>query len=173
MSEVIFTTIHGSHLYGLAGPFSDVDTYTVTTSSGRARQKVDGVQDSVTIGWGAFLEYAYSGSHQACEALFSREKVWHSREYLQPFLDGVRVTGPDAMAKYRRTIVKFAHSGDFKRRRHACRLALNLDRLRRDGVFNPRMNKYEIAWANALATDMRPGGELASLLLEDWDWSTE
>lgn len=166
MSEIIFTTRHGSHLYGLAGPTSDLDIYTVTTSRNRARQRVNGLDDSFTIGFDAFLEYAFGGSHQSVEALFSTEKVWHSHHHLAPMLDGYRITGGDVLAKYRRTIRKFAHADDFKRRRHACRLWLNMQCLRWDGRFDPRMTTDEIRWATAIAASTMTGDELAEYLSE-------
>lgn len=170
-TEVIFTTIHGSHLYNLAGPHSDVDTYTVTTSANRAVQRAsrnpDGsVSDTVTIGWDMFLSHAFSGSHQAVEALFSPFKVWHSHKYLEPMLDDMRVAGRDVLTKYERTVTKFAHADDFKRRRHACRLWLNLQSLRWDGRFDPRMTPDEIAWATELATADVDRDQLALLLRE-------
>lgn len=170
MSDVIFTTIHGSHLYGFAGPDSDRDTYTVTTSSRRASHRQSGQDDNVTIGLDRFLEYAWTGSHQACEALFSPYKVWHSRRFLEPMLDGMRIGGAEVLAKYRRTITKFAHADDFKRRRHACRLWMNMQDLRAYGRFDPVVRQPDIAWMNALATGPYDRGELADLLREgDWE----
>ena len=169
--EVIFTTIHGRHLYGWPSPFSDVDTFTVTTSNKGAHHVItrDGdrvAQDRVTIGWEAFLSYARSGSHQSLEALFSPYKEWHSREYFEPFLEAHRVCGEDVFAKYKRTITKFSHAQDFKRRRHACRLWLNLQDLRRYGRFNPRMPLAQWTWATELAASDTTGDELALLLHE-------
>jgi hypothetical protein len=163
-AEVIFTTIHGSHLYGLAGPNSDLDTFTVTTSQHGARQKVKGADDSVTVGWDAFLAYAFSGSHQSVEALFSPYKVWHSHPELAVMLDSYRITGRDVLEKYERTIRAFAHADDYKRRRHACRLWLNVQQLRWWGRFNPRMTPAEVAWANDLATSDTDRDELSLLL---------
>lgn len=152
-AEVIFTTVHGSHLYGLNHPFSDLDTFTVTTSNRGARQKVAGNSDSVTIGWDAFITYAFSGSHQSVEALFSPYKEWHSHEYLRHYLNGMRVMGGDVLSKYQRTIKSFAYSDDMKRRRHACRLWLNMQGLRVEGRFNPVMTEREKVWASNLAAD--------------------
>lgn len=166
MSEIIFETVHGSHLYGMATPYSDRDTFVVTTSNHRASQKVTGDVDRTTIGWSTFLLYAQTGSHQSVEALFSREKVWHSRKELEPYLDSMRVVGRGVYEKYTRTIQNFAHSGDFKRRRHAIRLWLNLQDLRRFGRFDPRMTAAEVAWASDLATADLTGDELALLLRE-------
>lgn len=166
MSEVIFRTVHGSHLYGMAGPHSDMDIYTVTTSKNRARQKVTGDTDSVVIGWDMFIQYAFSGSHQSVEALFSPYKEWESNHHLAPMLDGYRITGRSVFEKYGRTITSFAHSDDFKRRRHACRLWLNMQGLRWRGRFDPVMTEAEVLWATEMATSNLDGDELALLLRE-------
>lgn len=165
MSEVIFRTIHGSHLYGMAGPHSDLDTYTVVAGDRRARQKVSGADDSVVIGWDTFLEYAFAGSHQSVEAMFSPYKEWERPEFA-PLLEGYRITGRSVFEKYGRTITSFAHSGDFKKRRHAARLWLNLQDLRWHGRFNPTMTPEQIAWATDLAVSDTSGDELALLLRE-------
>lgn len=168
MTEVIFSTVHGSHLYGLAGPNSDVDSFTVTTSDARhARQNKIGEADSTFIGWDTWLEYVFSGSHQSVEALFSRRKVWTDddvRRAYEPMLDGMRITGGDVLAKYGRTVTKFAHAQDFKRRRHACRLWLNMQDLRWDGRFEPEMTDREKLWATELATADIDGPTLCLLL---------
>lgn len=166
MTEIIFETVHGSHLYGMATPMSDHDTYVVTTSSNRASQKVSGDVDRTTIGWSTFLLYAQTGSHQTVEALFSEEKVWHSQRELEPYLSSMRVVGRSVFEKYTRTIQKFAHADDFKRRRHAIRLWLNLQDLREYGRFNPRMTPAQVLWASELATADITGDELALLLRE-------
>lgn len=165
MSEVIFRTVHGSHLYGMAGPHSDVDTFTVIAGDRRARQKVAGSDDSVVIGWDTFIEYAFSGSHQSVEAMFSPYKEWEHPEFA-PLIDGYRITGRSVFEKYGRTITSFAHSDDFKKRRHACRLWLNMQDLRWHGRFNPVMTPTQIAWATELAVSNISGDELALLLRE-------
>jgi len=167
VTEIIFTTIHGSHLYGMAGPFSDIDTYVVTNSNARAKQKVFGGEDSVRIGWKHFVEYAFSGSHQSLEAMFSPRKVWNEDfKWLATYTNSFYATGPDVIAKYERTIKSFAHADDFKRRRHAVRLWLNLQDLREYGRFNPVLTPEQIAWASDLATSNTTGDELHTLLSE-------
>ena len=78
MSETIFTTTHGSRLYGFAHADSDFDTFTVTDStSRRVKQSVDGEgNDRAIVGINRFLNLAVSGSHQSVEALFSPVKEW-------------------------------------------------------------------------------------------------
>lgn len=156
MTELIFQTIHGSHLYGLAHESSDDDMFYVTTSTRtHARQHVDketGV-DPTLIGLDAFLTRIYEGSHQSVEALFSPFKVWGTAPQaiqFRDYLSGMRITGSAVFAKYERTITKFCY-GDFKRRRHACRLSANLTALRVEGRFNPIMSPALITWASETA----------------------
>lgn len=168
MSEVIFTTIHGSGLYGLATEHSDIDIFTVTTSRNRkARQKLrvdaEGRNiDKVEVGLSTFLRRANSGSHQSVEALFSGRKVWMRPEH-RDFIESSFVCGEEVFAKYERTIKKFCY-GDFKRRRHACRLSLNLYSLRERGRFDPEMTQAEIALANGFAKGFE-GDDLVAKLL--------
>lgn len=150
MEEMIFETVHGSHLYGWAHEGSDMDIFRVTTStSPRALQKhVDGL-DIVTVGFDTFLSRALAGSHQSVEALFSKEKVWYNDVY-KSMLANTKVCGGFVFEKYERTIKKFCY-GDLKKRRHACRLSLNLRELRMYGTFDPRVKQYETVMANATA----------------------
>lgn len=165
MSDTIFTTIHGSRLYGLAHPGSDRDQFTLTTSlANRAKHKmVDGV-DTMEVSWGTFLKRIREGSHQSVEALFSPYKVWNPQyESMRAMLDGYRITGSMVFEKYERTIKKFCY-GDFKRRRHAARLQMNLTGLRREGRFNPVMLDEQRWWATAVAERFE-GDDLVDLLL--------
>lgn len=152
MTGEVFRTVHGSHLYGLAHAGSDEDTFIVTFEDhGKARQTMVGIDDTVRVGWRTFLERAMSGSHQSCEALFSAQKVWTpDGRGLLPLIEGVRVTGGDVMHKYERTIKKFAH-GDFKKRRHAARLAINLRGLRTYGRFEPELTEEEKYYVRMMA----------------------
>jgi hypothetical protein len=165
MSEVIFRTVHGSRLYGFAHAGSDSDTYVVTTSKrDRPRQHVNGDTDTVTVGWDTFLRYAMAGSHQSVEALFSPLKAWESHHELAPLIDGLRVAGGEVSAKYERTIRAFCF-GDFKRRRHAVRLASNLGDLRECGRFNPVCSPWLRAHADQWA-GMFEGEDLWSELMD-------
>lgn len=148
----LFRTEHGSHLYGLANENSDRDIFIVTSNRGRhAHQSVNGDDDVVTVGMTTFLRRCMEGSHQSCEALFSGRKLY-SEEGLKykPMFESMQVTGKDVFAKYERTIRKFAF-GDFKRRRHAGRLKLNLNDLRDYGRFDPTLTDREIALVNRMA----------------------
>lgn len=146
----IFTTIHGSNLYGFSHVGSDRDIFVVTTDTARkSKHKTIGDLDVVEIGLDSFLEKAYSGSHQSVEALYSQEKVWYNSRY-RDLLEGITVTGPEVHAKYRRTIRKFCF-GDFKRRRHACRLFINLQELIKYGKIEPRLSEAHVKMCNDYA----------------------
>lgn len=167
MTDIIFSTIHGSLLYGLAHGGSDVDMFYVTNSvhpNARHSFTANGI-DQTRIGLNVFLHRIQEGSHQSVEALFSPIKQWSPEyEYLRPMLDSYRIGGAEVFAKYERTVTKFCY-GDFKRRRHAVRLNQNLQSLRKFGRFDPVMDKYDILVANNLATELE-GDDLREALEE-------
>lgn len=141
MDKTILVTVHGSHLYGLNHSESDVDFFRVVESDLRTEQVVSGGFDVVTMGLKSFLRHVFDGSHQSCEALFS--PVAYIDPKYRSFFAGIRVTGEDAFARYRRTIHSFSY-GDGKKRRHAVRLGYNLRDLRYAGRFNPEMTEDQI-----------------------------
>lgn len=140
--RLIFRTIHGSRLYGLANESSDEDWYYVWEGkSPRLTQHVRNGVDEVHGSIEGFMQRATTGSHQSLEALFSTKKEWgEGMEQKYRYIESFRVTGGDVFAKYERTIRKFCY-GDFKRRRHAVRLYLNLAALRNVGYFNPTLQE--------------------------------
>lgn len=163
---LIFETVHGSHLYGLAHSGSDRDLYKVYEGTGlHLKQSVHAGIDVVRGDLEAFVRRAQTGSHQSCEALFSPVKQYAPgmEERWGPFLDGFRVTGRDVFEKYERTITKFCY-GDYKRRRHAARLHLSLTGLRRDGRFNPQLDEDEVRWVTMMANAFT-GDDLRNVLL--------
>jgi hypothetical protein len=167
MPEIIFTTVHGSRLYGFAHDGSDYDTFTVTDSRRmRTRQVVDDAgNDRVTVGLWHFLDLASSGSHQSVEALYSPVKEWADNDVARrygPLLRSVRVGGGEVASKYERTIRKFAY-GDRKRRRHAARLKLNLDDLRDGHTPRIQLHPTVAAWCGRVA-DEYEGDALARYL---------
>jgi predicted nucleotidyltransferase len=149
----LFKTVHGSHLYGLAHAGSDNDYYTVVTKkevdtrfgkqtrSRYAKQKIDGTEDSMVVDFGTWVEMCKSGVPQALEAMFSTMPMEDS---IADFRASFRV-GTEAYDRYLRTIKSFALSEDnnFKKRRHALRLALNLQEIGRTGRFNPTLSKED------------------------------
>ena len=166
MAGLIFSTVHGSHLYGLAHEESDLDVYNVYEGKSlKLRQSMSGKDDSVRGTLDAFLARAYTGSHQSVEALFSKQKVWAPgmQEMYGPMLDRLYIEGGEVYAKYERTIKKFSY-GDFKKRRHACRLSLNLRSLRDYGRFDPTLTQPEIVLCNGYAKTFE-GDDLCHYLI--------
>lgn len=138
--HVAMGTVHGSHLYGMSHAGSDEDYYIVTTGDeGRYRRTsqtiVNGI-DTVSVNFPYFVELANSGSHQALEAMFSNESVG---DELQAYRSNYYV-GTNVYQIYETTIKSFALSNDYKRRRHALRLAHNLNEMLERGRFNPTLS---------------------------------
>jgi len=156
--EVLFKTVHGSHLYGLAHENSDNDFYTVVSKVKTARAKyarqsiVDGV-DSTMVDFGTWLMQCEAGVPQALEAMFSTMPLVDN---LEGFRLGYR-TGTQCWDRYLRTIKSFAMNDEedetfhLKKKRHALRLALNFNDMRRYGMFNPTLTNPQKVWLNDYA----------------------
>lgn len=149
-SDIVFHTVHGSHLYGLNHEESDHDIFVVTDTYNRTSKvrhffAEDGT-DVAVVDVFRFIELAQSGSHQSAEALFSPMKHTARRGSIwMPYLHQLTITGGDVFAKYERTIRRFAY-GDTKRRRHAVRLTLNLQQLRIHGRMNPALSPEQVRY---------------------------
>jgi hypothetical protein len=147
--KILFTTVHGSHLYGLAHAGSDRDSMVVYADSRKARHKKSGEDDRIHVGVYDLLEKAADGSHQFVEGLFSQKKVWHDESF-RPLLEATRIPGAWVRPKFERTIKKFCFD-DFKFRRHAVRLHFLLRDLTDTGVADPTLSPIRVAYANYLA----------------------
>lgn len=164
--KVLFKTRHGSHLYGLNHADSDEDFYTVLERPRGRRYKwakqsiVDG-EDSLRVDLPTWLRLCEKGVPQALEAMFSTEPM----EDNLPFLRASYRAGGEVRRTYARTITNFVYTDEFKRRRHAVRLAYNLNDLLKYGRFNPRMTPGQIEIANSLALDYHGEGLLDKLWL--------
>lgn len=158
--EVLFKTIHGSRLYGLAHAGSDEDFYTVVTKkpyTGRgqgkaryAKQKINGDEDSMVVDFGTWVEMCKAGVPQALEAMFSEMVIGDDR--IKDFRSGFRV-GTEVYARYYRTIKSFALAEDdgIKKRRHALRLACNLRDIGRYGRFDPTLSPDDARYITNMA----------------------
>jgi predicted nucleotidyltransferase len=105
---VLFKTVHGSHLYGLAHENSDNDTYTVldkvkNRKARYAKQRISGEDDSMVVDFGTWLDMCRSGVPQACEAMFSTQPLVDT---IAEFRAGYRI-GTGALERYLRTITNF------------------------------------------------------------------
>lgn len=143
--EVLFKTLHGSRLYGLATPDSDWDYYTVLSKQKNARaryakQKIVGDTDSMVVDYGTWLGMCVNGVPQALEAMFSDMAIV---DKIGDFRSGFRIS-TGASERYLRTITSFCYTQDSKRKRHGLRLALNMYDFLRVGRFNPTLNPNEV-----------------------------
>jgi predicted nucleotidyltransferase len=141
--HVLFKTVHGSRLYGLAHENSDNDFYTVldkvpTKKIKYAKQKIAGDEDSMVVDFGTWVNMCTLGVPQALEAMFSSMVLYDD---VADFRAGFRA-GTGVFERYLRTIKSFALAEDatIKKRRHALRLALNLNEMAKTGRFNPTLS---------------------------------
>lgn len=174
MSEytTLFKTVHGSHLYGLAHAASDNDYYEVINRPSGARKHyakqsiVDGI-DTMKVNLHGFVSMANEGVPQALEAMFSPLAM--GTDHIAAYRHAYRVGLTNMLTTYRRTIANFVagnpqgttlremtdemRRGDFKRRRHALRLALNFAQAAEYGRFNPTLSAEQAQYATDLAQD--------------------
>lgn len=163
----LLLTPNGSRLYGLAHANSDEDYYRVVLDDyfhdavGKAptgnRNRLihhvvneNGV-DELTVGFGTFARLAFDGTPQTLETMFSQQSII---DRLEEFRHAYYAsTGPDSMRDaYRRTIHRFIY-GNFKARRHALRLSINLEEaMRSGGRFNPTLTAEQATYITAAAS---------------------
>jgi len=150
MSELLLRTVHGSHLYGLNHAGSDEDYYEVITSDVPRKKNlhtiVDGI-DTTQVTFSGFFEMCYLGVPQALEALYSTKATVDKLSY---FRDAFR-PGRSTLTEYAHAMTQCIRQGDYKRRRHALRLALNLRSLMTYGYFNPTLTPEECAMISDIA----------------------
>lgn len=141
---VLFKTIHGSKLYGLARKGSDDDFYVVTPTRKvsrqiNAKQRIDGLNDVTSMDFASFVTLANKGVPQALETMFSRKSV---SNFFEDFRQNYFASDPTVVHTYMKTIKSFSLSekDPYKRKRHALRLSLNLEELLYTGRFNPTLS---------------------------------
>jgi hypothetical protein len=148
MSEILLRTVHGSNLYGLNHENSDQDYYEVYSGKGRARQTIVGGVDTLRISFDSFMLQCKKGVPQALEALYSPVKEVDKITYI---VDSFVPVNCEVYKTYVRTINNFWKTGEYKRKRHAIRLFLNLSDMLNFWRFNPRLSDYEKLMVNLLA----------------------
>ena len=140
-AKVLFSTCHGSRLYGLSHANSDYDYYTVTDAgSAKAHQSIKELDDTFTVGLGTWMEMCKKGVPQALEAMFSQKEEFDNIGFIRKNY----VSGISATDTYLRTIKALCYDGTYKAKRHSLRLALNLYDLQRSGRFNPTLSPNEV-----------------------------
>lgn len=118
--DVIFSTIHGSYLYGTAHRDSDVDIFIVRESGKNKSTNIDNV-DVQVLNLETFLRLAQTGCHQAVEALYSPYKKFTNSPY-RFLIEHLRVS-PYGFAKKALSAAKaFRAGGTAKGLQHSHRL---------------------------------------------------
>lgn len=146
---MLYKTVHGSHLYGLAHAGSDDDFYVVVETQRKKKAKyakqsiVDGV-DTTTVDFGTWVNQCQAGVPQALEAMFSQMPLYESAGIAE-YRNAFRV-GQSIRDRYYRTIDNFLAAPDVKKNRHALRLALNLREALRYGRFDPTLAPRQAVW---------------------------
>jgi predicted nucleotidyltransferase len=150
---MLFKTVHGSHLYGLAHAQSDNDFYTVLDRVPKkralyAKQKIssDGT-DSMVVDFGTWLGMCQDGVPQALEAMFSSKAIYDD---IAEFRASYHV-GTTAHERFLRTIKSFAVNQDYKRKRHGLRLALNFYDMSRNGRYDPTLTPNQVDFVTDVA----------------------
>lgn len=117
----VLETVHGSHLYGLATPTSDLDTYRVVARRAedysalevrgsehfKTVQTIKDGDDVLVTNLSAFLRKCDEGVPQALEALFSPVAT----SLLEDFRQSYFINTAAVANTYRRTIMNFARLG--------------------------------------------------------------
>ena len=143
--QLLFSTVHGSRLYGLHHADSDYDRFEVYGwIKTRGRQTMYAREDVTKTSFDRFMRYCDKGVPQYLEAIFSKmateDHIPYIRENYYPNMVNVRDT-------YMRTIKAFwaegTETGSMKRRRHAARLRLNLIAMEETGRFNPTLTEAQ------------------------------
>lgn len=152
--QVIFETVFGSHLYGLAHENSDNDSYRVVSHlGGRRKNKTKHIiaekEDVFTIDLKSFLNEAHFGHPQALEAMFSTQA---SESPYSAYFRNFRVSMPVMHASYEERIIVESR-GSLKQRRHALRYALNFrEAVKCGGFFNPTLSAEDAAWVMEMSS---------------------
>jgi len=163
--HTILLTPIGSHLYGLAHASSDEDFYRVVPDdfywkaigqfpTGKPKmlitQHINNGIDELTVSFKTFSILAMKGAPQTLEAMFSQQaSIDRLEAFRKDYFAGM---GPDSMIeRYRQTIHTFIY-GNFKSRRHALRLSLNLNEsMANGGRFDPTLTPEQVKYISDLA----------------------
>ena len=146
----------GSHLYGLANKYSDTDLYTIYTFNHKnyrpkrqAKQTISEQEDHIAISLDKFEEYLAKGVPQTCEVLFSKPKYWleYDNQWLRVRNELHKVVVGNiekVLDTYRRTVINFFATDDYKKNCHGFRLLLNALELKETGMFDPALTGKQI-----------------------------
>src|SRR6185436_9069885 len=151
-TRVLLKCHHGSHLYGLSTPTSDLDYYEIFEypwQKYRPRKQVSQViKDDVDLtetSLDRFQDMCFKGIPQSLEALFAGEQHWvkyHTSWYdkRESIENNLHIYHMDIIETYKRTALNFCLKDDFKKNRHAFRLMHNSNEFKQCGRFDPTLN---------------------------------
>jgi hypothetical protein len=151
--ELLFSTPHGSRLYGLHHANSDHDRFDVYGwAKGKSKQRIFGSSDVTSTSIDRFLRSCDKGVPQYLEAMFSEQATVDRIPYIR---ENYHVNMTNVRDVYKRTIKAFWMEGteeaSLKLRRHAARLHINLESMENTGRFNPTLTPKEVQWVNEVA----------------------
>lgn len=153
-TNVLFETVFGSKLYGLAHAGSDNDSYRVVSELGGRRKNktkhvIDGKEDVFTIDLKSFMYQVHVAAPHALEAMFS---TIATEGPLEGYRQGFRVSLSAMHESYLERVTVEARGG-LKQRRHALRWSLNFrEAVNRGGVFNPTLSDEDAQWVKEMST---------------------
>jgi hypothetical protein len=122
--NVVFMTVHGSHLYGFETENSDLDIYMVIDfyqpEYSHLNKKyvkqfiIENFKDTVdlditVIGLNRWLQLVNEGAHQACEAFMS--PYAYISEYYMPYRTGFTLPAQTVINRFMSTVEHFTLSG--------------------------------------------------------------
>lgn len=179
-NTVLFRTQTGSKLYGLGNANSDDDYYVVTPSKQvtyrskriKASQSFEGDKDTVYMDFKSFVALCEKGVPNTLEVMFSRASV---SEFFEDYRNNYFCSDPVVIHKYMATIKMYSlGTGDsqFKYRRHALRLAHNLEEILYTGRFNPTLTPAVARRITEMASqsDMKYFKDLEKFSPIEVDW---
>lgn len=150
-NKLLFRTIHGSRLYGLANEDSDYDYWEVYSNkipspAKDIQQKIAGKSDVVKMNLSTFMLYANRSSHQVLDCMFSTKVEF---DLLSDFRNNFYINTATFVPLYERTIKAFGMRNEsdgepkyvLKSKRHALRMYYQLQDGLEHGRFNPTLTE--------------------------------
>lgn len=177
---VLFKTATGSKLYNLANANSDDDYYVITPTkyvAGKSRrsaikQSLTGDLDTVFMDFKSFVNLCSTGAPTTLEVMFSQAS---RSDFFEDYRNGYYCSDPAVVHKYMATIKRFSletNDKQFKYRRHALRLALNLEEILYTGRFNPTLSNSTATQITRFTemSDEKYFKELKQMSVIEVDW---
>lgn len=147
--EVIFATVHGSHLYGTAHSDSDIDLYVVVQDGIQNQKKYEDDTDIMLIDLKNFFIKMNEGAHQAVEALCSPYSVWNEESYYTPMVKRVYPTRTSFVRKCLSATKSFRKRVEDGEKGNITKILRHADRLEQSAIlmmnnnYSPIYQKFD------------------------------